>query len=140
MRRFHVLFLVLLVAGGLAVAAGNAFAESAPLADCIQNERLTGHYSIAQLRNALATMPETDQEYSNCYTVIQDQLSRQLAGLKGTTTSATTPATKSESSFLSTPLLVVVIVIVLAGAGFALSARKRGGGGGGTLPPATGSS
>ncbi len=136
MRRFHVLCLGLLVAGGLAVAAGGAYAESSPLADCTHNERLTGHYSVTQLRNALATMPETDQEYSNCYTVIQDQLNRQLAGLKTGTTAADT---SSGGSFLSSPLLIVLIVIVLAGGGFALSARKRGDGGGGTPPPPAGS-
>jgi hypothetical protein len=140
MRRFQLVFMVLLVAGGLAVAAGDAVASLAPATiDCQAHPNgLTGHYTISELREALATMPAEVTEYTNCVHVITDQLNKQLASLKVTPPPAA--GTSTGGSFISTPVLIVVIVIVLAGAGFALSARKRGGGGGGTQPPAAGSS
>ena len=139
MRRFQLSLMVLLVAGGLAVAAGDAVAALSPATvDCQAHPNgLTGHYTISELREALATMPAEVTEYTNCVHVITDQLNRQLASLKVKPASGT--ATSSGGSFISTPLLILVIVIVLGGAAFALSARKRGGGGGGTQPPAPGS-
>ncbi|MGO9753946.1 MAG: hypothetical protein ACLP8S_22000 [Solirubrobacteraceae bacterium] len=122
----------------LAVGAGSALAVAPATQDCKANGRLIHHYTNAELRNALATMSQTDIEYTNCYQVIQDQLNAQLPSH----VSSAGTAKSTSRSFFSAPVVIVLIVIVLAGGGFALAARKRGAGGrsgDGEPPPAGGS-
>ena len=136
MRVVKLFTCVCLVAGGLAVAAGNAVAAQSPAVDCnAHGYKLTRHYSAAQLEHSLATMPAQIKEYTPCYTVIQDQLYAET-GRK--VTGASTGSGGGGGSFLSGPLIAVVIVIVLAGGGLAFYASRRGSGGGDTPPPAAG--
>ncbi|MGO9903663.1 MAG: hypothetical protein ACLP0J_29260 [Solirubrobacteraceae bacterium] len=134
MRRVHLISSFVLAAAILALAADAAYSQAPATQDCNAHGRLIHHYTVAELRKALATMSQTTIEYSNCFQVIDDQLNAQL-GSKRSKSDATSSAS---GSFLSTPVLIVLIVIVLAGGGFALSARRRrpgGDGDGGTPPP-----
>jgi hypothetical protein len=136
MRRVYLIISFVLAAAILALGAGAAYAQAPATQDCNLHGRLTHQYTVAELREALATMSQTTIEYSNCYQVIDDQLNAQQGG-----TGSKSDATSSASgSFLSTPVLIVLIVIVLAGGAFALSARRRGSGGDGGTPPPGGSS
>lgn len=101
-----------------------AVASGSPNSDCNAHGRLTQHYSVAQLRSALATMPADQQEYTNCYNVIQNQM---LSELPGHHAVAKDPGSGG-SSFISTPLLVVLIVLVLGGGALAGVAIQRRGG------------
>ena len=122
---------VVFVAGAAALCAPVAMAESAATIDCVRNGRLTHHYTVAELRTALATMPAEVQEYnSDCYQIILNQLNKQLAATHVQTTTTANPAPASGSSVISTPLLVALCVVVVVGGGFALAARRRGKGGG----------
>lgn len=124
MRRLPIVLLAAVVA--LALAAGHASgAAPDPTADCNANGRLTQHYTPAQLREALATMPADTKEYTDCYDVIQRTLLSELGQLKGSGSGS------SGSSFLPTPVLIVLIVVVLAGAGIATVALRRRNVGGG---------
>ena len=113
-RVLALLCAVMMVLAGTAVAA-----SPNPTADCNANGRLTAHYSPAQLRQALATMPADTKEYTDCYDVIQRTLLSELGQLKGTGSGS------SGSSFLPTPVLIVLIVVVLAGAALATVALRR---------------
>lgn len=103
---------------GTSAAAG----LSAPVADCNTHAQLTRHYSVAELRSALATMPADVKEYSNCADVIQRALLAQLGGLHGGGGSGS-----GGGSFLPTPLIVVLALLVVAGAGFGIYAWRRRG-------------
>jgi len=60
----------------LAFAASAQAADSTTIwHDCQTNGRLTGHYSLAELRKAAANLPSDVDEYSNC----SDVLSRAIA-------------------------------------------------------------
>jgi hypothetical protein len=120
-RRLPALCMVI-AAGVLVLHVTVATAESAATLDCVQHGRLTRHYTPAELRNALATMPSEIKEYnSECYQLIQNQLEAEL----GTSAITTTGTGGSGSSLVSAPLLVGVGVIVVAGGAFALAARRR---------------
>jgi hypothetical protein len=101
---------------GLARAAGVPAAD----ADCNKNGTLTKHYSVQQLRTALATMPADIKEYTNCPDVINNQLLRQLGKLPGSGGSG-----GGGGSFLPVWLLVVLALLVLGGAGFGVMAVRR---------------
>jgi hypothetical protein len=79
MQRVNVI-LVCVVLGTLALGAGNAAAAS-PLSDCSHHNKLIGHYTVAELNHALATMPSDIREYTACYSIIQNQLYAQLGKL-----------------------------------------------------------
>jgi len=81
------------------------------VADCYANARLTHHYSIAQLRTGLNTIPADVAEYSDCHDVIQHQLLLQLGDLRGGS-----GAGQGGGSFLPV-WLIVVLALLLAGAG-----------------------
>lgn len=119
------LILLALAAAIGAGSAASAFASNAPaVSDCSAHGRLTQHYSVAQLRTALATMPADVQEYTNCYNVIQDQMLAQIPGHHGKANSSSS----GSSSFLSTPLLVALIVLLAGGGalgGVALQRRNK---------------
>lgn len=121
MRR-PLLSLVLLFALASSASAAAATGTQA-IVDCNAHGKLTSSYSIAALRNALATMPADVKEYTNCSDVIQRALLGQLAGRH------IAPASGSghgSGSFLPTWLIVVLALLVLgAVAAGALSARRR---------------
>lgn len=120
------LILLALVAAISVWSAAPSFAANAPaVSDCSAHGRLTQHYSVTQLRTALATMPADVQEYTNCYNVIQDQMLAQIPGHHGKALKSTS---SGSSSFLSTPLLVALIVLLAGGGalgGVALQRRNK---------------
>ena len=106
-------------------ATASASGIGAPvIADCQAHLRLTRHYTTAQLRNALATLPVDVEEYSNCEQVIEAALTN--AGGKGANNGA---GSNSGGSFLPTPVIVVLVLLVLAAVTFgAVSVRRKSGG------------
>lgn len=105
-----------------ATTPGAALAASSPaIADCTAHGRLTQHYSVAQLHNALSAMPADVQEYTNCYDVIQNAL---LAEIPGKHKDA--PSSSSGGSSVSTPVVAAIVVLALGGitAG-AVAIRRR---------------
>ena len=105
-------------APGVAQAAG----LSAPVADCNTHARLTQHYTVAQLRSALATMPADIKEYTNCPDVLQRALLEQL----GTSVKPGGGGSgQGGGSFLPTSLIVVLALLLVAGAGFAVYAWRQ---------------
>jgi hypothetical protein len=95
---------------------------SPAVADCNTHARLTGHYTIAQLRTALKTMPLDVGEYTNCPDVIQRALLAEVAALRGAGGSG-----NGGGSFLPTPLIVVLALLIVGGAGFCVFAWRRRG-------------
>lgn len=91
------------------------------IADCDAHATLTQHYTVAQLKNALATLPAAVQTYTNCEQVITQALNKALGNGKGNGT-----AGGSGSSFLPTPVIVVLVLLLLAAVTFgALAVRNR---------------
>jgi hypothetical protein len=120
--------LVALVAVSVPYFAGTASASASSIgapviADCQAHLRLTHHYTIPQLKNALATLPADVAEYTNCQQVIESALTH--PGGPGSNNGA---GSGSGSSFLPTPVLVVLVLLVLAAVTFgALWVRRRRG-------------
>jgi hypothetical protein len=110
----------------LAILPGQALAISPVTADCNTHTRLTKHYSVDELRNALATMPADVKEYTSCYQIIEDQLYHQLG--KPVPGSA---GSSSGGSAISAPILIVIIVVIVVGGALAYAAWRRGGEGDG---------
>lgn len=109
-----------LAAQGTAAAAG----LSPPVADCQAHGRLTKHYSAAELRQALATMPADVAQYSNCPDVINRALLSDLGTLSGGGPGG------SGGSFLpgwAIAVLVAAVLIGAAGGAVALRNRRRSG-------------
>ena len=100
-----------------------ASASASPVADCNSHGTLTQHYSVGELRTALATMPADIQEYTNCYAVIQRALLSQVSSSRsgGGQTSQS-----SSGSFLPVPVIVVLGVLGVSAAGFGIVALRRG--------------
>jgi hypothetical protein len=108
-----------------------ASSSSAIIADCYAHPGgLTGHYTVAQLRTALQTMPPTVKEYSSCPDVVNHALLAAIA------THRTQPGGSGggSGSFLPTPVIVILVVLILIAVTFGAVAirRRRGGGGPGT--------
>ena len=61
-------------AGGFLVPAAAAGLSPA-VQDCNSHGQLTRHYTVAELRNALETMPVEIKEYTDCADVIQRRCS-----------------------------------------------------------------
>lgn len=126
MRCRRLLISTCLLAGLCGTGAPVALAAngglSGAVSDCNRHLRLTEHYSVAQLRNALATMPADVREYTPCYGIIQNQLFKQIGQLPGGSGSA---SGGSGGSFISTPVLIVIIVIVVGGGAAAYIAYRR---------------
>lgn len=118
--RFVALLAACAVAAAVLSPADAAAAKPDPVADCNANARLTHHYTAQELQNALNTMPADIKEYTDCATVIQNQLLTQLGeGHVGP------GSTGSSGSFLPTPLIVVLAVLVVAAGGFGVVALRR---------------
>jgi hypothetical protein len=126
MRKTIVLLTVLCALGAVSqpvfLASAGAAGLSAPVQDCNAHGQLTGHYTVAQLRSALATMPVDVKEYTNCGDVIQRALLARLGALRGHGGSG-----QGGGSFLPTPLIVVLALLVVGGAGFGVYAMRRRG-------------
>jgi hypothetical protein len=106
----------------LLAAPASAASLSQPVADCNTHNQLTHHYSVAQLRSALATMPADVKEYTNCSDVIQRALLAELGTLRGHGGSG-----GGGGSFLPTPVIVILAVLVVGGAAFGAYAYQRRG-------------
>lgn len=97
---------------------------AAVLADCNAHDALTKSYTVAELRNALATMPATMKEYTDCPDVISRALNSALANGGKSNGSGS----GSGGSFLPTPVIVILVLLVLAAATFgAIAIRRRRG-------------
>ncbi len=109
---------------GVALPA-SASSGSSVIADCNSHNTLTHTYSIAQLQNALNTMPADVSEYTDCKDVITRALLIQQGKLKGGG-SDSGGGSSGGSSFLPTPVIIVLVVLLLAAATFgALAIRRR---------------
>jgi hypothetical protein len=99
-------------------AGGNAIIN-----DCESNGQLAHAYTLPELEHALAVMPASVKEYTNCPDVIQ----RAIATAKRR--HGTVPAGGSSGgSFLPTPVIVILVVLILAAVTFgALAIRRRRG-------------
>jgi len=130
MRR---LIALAVVVGALVACASASAAQTQVVTDCNTHGKLTRHYSVPQLRNALATLPADVKEYTDCYDVIQRALLLQVGGSSHGGGSGpgggSSPGGGSGGSFLPTPLIVVLALLALAGAGFGMAAARRRGGG-----------
>jgi hypothetical protein len=125
MRRLRPIVLVLLCAvlAGALNAPVAAAAANPVVVDCTAHNQLTHTYTVAQLRNALATMSADVKEYTACPDIIQRALNAQLGGLH-----ASGGGSSGGGSFLPTPVIVLLVVLILGGATFAaLALRRRGG-------------
>ena len=135
--------MIALVCAAVALTAG----LGAPLAgaavgnpiinDCEANGQLTHPYTLSQLRHALAVMPASVKQYTNCYDVIQ----KALIQARRTGTAGPAASSSSGGSFLPTPVIIVLAVLIVGVIGLAVVAlmRRRGAGGGqdsGGGPPA----
>jgi hypothetical protein len=118
---------------GLAVVAPSLLAPlparaatgSAALADCNAHDSLTHVYSVAALQNALATMPATMKEYTDCPDVIGRALTDALGARSGTGGGG---GGGGGGSFLPAPVIVVLVLLALAAATFgAIAVRRRRG-------------
>jgi hypothetical protein len=108
------LALTSLGAGSALAAGGNAI-----LTDCQAHGQLTQSYTLTELRHALAIMPASVKQYSNCYDVIFQGIAT-VRGGKATGTKG------GGGSFLPTPVIIVLVVLILAGVTFgALAVRQR---------------
>jgi len=133
--------LVLACAGGVAAPALAASGGNAVINDCESSGQLSKHYTLAQLHHALAVMPASVKQYTDCYDVI----ARAVATYKTRSGSVTTGG-GSGGSFLPTPVIIILVVLILAGVTFgAIAVRRRQSGGpsdpgdpGGPAPPAAG--
>jgi hypothetical protein len=113
-----------LTGGALAVPSAWAAAGNPIINDCEASGQLTHAYTLSQLRHALAVMPASVKQYTNCYDVIQQAL------IQARKTGSAGPAASGGSggSFLPTPVLIILIVLVLAAlglGGLALVRRRR---------------
>ncbi len=108
----------------MAALPARAAAGSAALADCNGHDALTRVYAVGALQNALATMPATMKEYTDC----QDVISRALANALGSKGGTGGGGGGSGGSFLPTPVIVVLVLLALTAATFgAVAVRRRRG-------------
>jgi len=111
----------------LAFAAGG----NAIINDCqsSSNGQLSHNYTVAQLQHALAVMPASVKEYTDCPDVIEHALQqhKRTGGSGGS-------GGGSGGSFLPTPVIVILVVLILAAVTFgALAIRRRQDGGEGPV-------
>jgi len=112
---------VALAAGGVGAASAAAAAGNPIINDCEANGQLTHPYTLSQLRHALAVMPASVKQYTNCYDVIQQALIQ----ARRTGTAGPAASSSSGSSFLPTPVLIVLIVLVVVAVGLVVVAVMR---------------
>jgi hypothetical protein len=108
-------------------------AQPNPVADCNAHGTLTHHYTPAQLRHGLSTMPADIREYTNCYDVLQRAL---LQALGKPVPGANASNSSSGGSFLPTPVIIVLVLLLLGAVSFgAVALRRRRGAGPDDGPP-----
>lgn len=109
----------------IAPAGAQASPGTAVNLDCSLHAKLTKHYTAQQLRDAIATMPTDEAEYTDCHDVIERQLLAQIGGT-GPTNGPGNGG--SGGSFLPAWLIVVLVALVVGAAAFgALAVRRRRG-------------
>jgi hypothetical protein len=112
----------------VAALPAQASVGSAALADCNAHDTLTHVYTSAELQDALATMPATMKEYTDCQDVINRALNTALGSGHG---KAGGGSGGGGGSSFPTAVVVILVVLALAAATFgALEVRRRRGGGG----------
>lgn len=112
---------LMLACAGVVVAPALGAAGNAIINDCESNGQLTQHYTLAELHHALAVMPASVKQYTDCYDVI----ARAIATYK-THTGGVTTTGGSGGSFLPTPVIIILVVLILAGVTFgAIAIRRR---------------
>jgi hypothetical protein len=105
---------------------------SAALSDCNAHDTLTKTYSVAQLRNALATMPATMKEYTDC----QDVITRALNTALGNGGNGGGSGSGGGGSSFPTAVVVILVLLALAAATFgAFEVRRRRAGADGGAGP-----
>jgi hypothetical protein len=120
--RSHILVALVAATAACCMSAAPAWAGiGAPvIADCQAHDSLTQHFTVAQLKNALATMPADVSEYTNCEQVIQTALASGGSGASNGSGSG------SGGSFLPTPVIIVLVLLILGGITFgAVKYRQR---------------
>src|SRR5947209_20281575 len=84
MRRVRLRSVLLVLALGVVLRTpAAALGANAVITDCNAHGQLTKHYSVAQLRTALNTMPPTVKEYTDCSDVINRALLTQVGSPGG---------------------------------------------------------
>src|SRR5262249_42872312 len=112
------------VAVALLAAPAVPAAQPSVLADCNAHGQLTAHYSVGELRGALATMPADIKEYTDCADVIQRQLDTQIGSIHPDGSGNSSGS--SSGSFLPTPLIALLAVLAVTAVGFgAVAVRRR---------------
>jgi hypothetical protein len=122
-RRHLRIALLAIVISAVAAAPAAASSGSSVIADCNKHLRLTGTYSIAELQNALQTLPADIAEYSNCKDVIQRALLVAQGKAAGSGDGGT--GGSSGGSALPTPLIVVLVVLALGAVTLGAVAIRR---------------
>jgi hypothetical protein len=118
----------------VAAPSARAAGGNPAINDCQSNGRLTHSYTLDQLKHALAIMPASVKQYTDCFDVIQNG----VVAAKGTGRSGGAPPGKSSGgSFLPTPVIVILVLLVLVAVTFgALAVRRRRAGDGPDDPDA----
>ncbi len=128
LRRALALPLAALVTTLVLCAAASAATTSPVIADCNAHSQLTQHYTVAQLRTALNTMPPTVKEYTNCYDVINRALLAQVGS--GSGGGGGSAGKGSGGSFLPVWLIIVLALLIVGGGTYAFLAYRRQAGSG----------
>lgn len=105
--------------GAVLPTPAGAAGVSPPIADCSAHGKLTRHYPVSELRQALKTMPADVAEYTNCPAVINQAIVAAIGPINAKGTGG------SGSSFLPAWVIAVLVVLVLAGAGTAIAAMRN---------------
>jgi hypothetical protein len=122
------LVMIACAAAALAVAASGlpsalAAGGNAVINDCESSGQLSHSYTLKELQHALAVMPASVKEYTNCPDVIQQA----IATAKRHHGSVPTGGS-SGGSFLPTPVIVILVLLILAAVTFgAIAVRRRRG-------------
>jgi hypothetical protein len=116
--------LTALAAASVAMPTAAAGAGNAIINDCEANGQLTHTYTLSEVRQALAAMPASVKQYTNCYDVIQQALIQ----ARKTGTAGPGSSSGSGGSFLPTPVIIIIVVLILValGLGGLALARRRG--------------
>jgi hypothetical protein len=117
------------VAAPAALAAGNPV-----ITECSKTGQLTHTYPLPELRHALATLPASVKEYTDC----SDVINQAIVAALGSKTSKGGSGKSSGGSFLPTPVIVILAVLILAAVVFgaiAIRSRRQGPGAGSGGPP-----
>jgi hypothetical protein len=123
MRKTMSLLTVLCALGSVSltvfVPPASAAGLSPAVEDCNAHGSLTRHYTIAELRTAIATIPVDVKEYTNCGDVLQQALLAKIHSLHPDGNGS------GGGSFLPTWLIVVLALLVVGGAGFGVYAWRQ---------------